>query len=196
MEGTSRFVPISKARHRTELVSGIEWTVVRARKNWFALPFLCFWLTGWTLGGGAAIYGLITGQMGERLFLALWLIGWALGWLFAATSILWQIGGRSMVAVTEGALVHAWHMPFFSREKHYDGGEIRNLRSGDTGGFFRWGGSMGDAPPFLPSLASGSVKFDYGARTVQLFPGLDEAEGVAIVARLAPRLPATAVAIR
>ncbi len=194
MDSAPRFEPISNARHRTELVQGIEWTAVRARKNWFALPFLCFWLTGWTLGGGAAFYALFIGETGERLFLALWLVGWAFGWVFAAGSILWQVGGRSMVAVAEGALIHAWRMPFLSREKRYDMAQIRNLRSGDTSSLFGWGRSMGDVPPFMPSMASGSVKFDYGARTVQLFPGLDESEGRMIVDRLASRLPPSAAA--
>jgi hypothetical protein len=196
MDSTSRFEPVSIARHRTELANGIEWTVVRTRKNWFALPFLCFWLTGWTLGGGAALYALITGDGGERLFLALWLVGWALGWIFAAASILWQIGGRTMVAITGGALVHAWSMPFVTREKRYDAKQIRYLRSGETSSLLGWGRSLRDVPPFMPSMASGSVKFDHGARTIQLFPGLDESEGRMIVDQLAARLPKSAVVIR
>jgi hypothetical protein len=107
---------------------------------------------------------------------------------------MWQIGGRSMVAIAEGALIHGWRMPFLSREKRYDAAQIRNLRSGDTSGLFGWGRSMGDVPPFMPSMASGSVKFDYGARTVQLFPGLDESEGRMIVDRLASKLPLSVAA--
>lgn len=196
MESSPRFEPLSNARHSIEVVNGIEWLVVRARKNWFALPFLCFWLTVWTFGGVLAFYALLTGEIAERLFLGFWLCGWALGWLFAAGSILWQVGGRSMVAVAEGALIHAWRMPIVSREKRYDVSQIRHLRTGDTGGLLGWGRSMGDVPPFMPNMTPGSVKFDYGARTVQLFPGLDESEGRMIVDRLASRLPISAVAAR
>lgn len=196
MVSQHRFEPISNARHTNELINGVEWTVVRARRNWFVLLFLCFWLTCWTLGGGAASYALFTGKIGERVFIALWLVGWAFGWVFAAGSIMWQIGGRTMVAVAEGALIHRWGMPLMSRDKRYDAAQIRNLRPGDTSGMFGWGRSMGDYAPFMPNMASGSVKFDYGARTVQLFPGLDESEGRMIVERIASKLPLSALAAR
>lgn len=189
MDSSSRFEPISQPRHKIEFIDGREWVVVRAKRNWFILPFYSFWLVLWTLGGFAALRGLFTGDFGSRGFLSLWLVGWAFGWLYAAGTILWQIAGRSRVAIGEGALIHVWQMPLFAREKRYALAEVRNIRSADTGNFFGWGRSMTDVPPFFPGSRAGSVKFDYGARTVSLFPGLDEPEGKMIADRLQRSLP-------
>lgn len=190
MDNSSRFEPVSEPRHRIDFVDGREWIVVRATRNWLILPFYSFWLICWTFGGVMAIRGLLTGDFGERGFLAIWLVGWAFGWVYAAGTILWQLAGRSMIAVGDGALIHEWRMPLFSRKKRYALAEVRNLRSAETGSFFGWGRSMSDMPPFLPGVRAGSVKFDYGARTVALFPGLDESEGRMIAARLERYMPA------
>ena len=47
--------------------------------------------------------------------------------------------------------------------------------------------------PFLIRNRTGSVRFNYGARTIYLAAGLDEAEGRLIVDRLRRFLPKTAV---
>ncbi len=61
----------------------------------------------------------------------------------------------------------------------------RNSRAG----FGRW--SRTAYPPWIGN--PGSVQFDYGARTVRVLPGLDEAEGRMAADWLAQRLPAGAV---
>jgi hypothetical protein len=47
-------------------------------------------------------------------------------------------------------------------------------------------------PPWFGN--PGSVQFDYGARTVRVLPGLDEAEGRMVADWLAKRFPQGAVA--
>ena len=49
--------------------------------------------------------------------------------------------------------------------------------------------------PFLPS-AEGALQFNYGARTIRLATGLDEAEGQLIVDRIKRSLPQSALAER
>jgi hypothetical protein len=189
MDSRSPYVPVPGARHRIEFRDGREWIVVKARRNWFALPFLAVWLTFWTVGGVIAMTALFAGAGFDRAFLIVWLVGWAFGWAYAAGTILWQLTGRTMVSVGGGALTHAWRMLFIEREKQYRLSEVRNLRPGDTAGLFGWSRQMGEMPPFMPRNTSGSVRFDYGARTVHLFPGLDEAEGRMIAVRLARLSP-------
>jgi hypothetical protein len=46
--------------------------------------------------------------------------------------------------------------------------------------------------PFLNVGRTGSVKFDYGPRTIYAAAGLDDAEGRLIVEQLSRRLPASA----
>ncbi|WP_343520267.1 hypothetical protein [Sphingomonas sp.] len=191
------FEPLPRARFSIEVDDGVEWVVSRARRNWFALPFLAVWLTFWTFGGIAAIGALLTGSIGagERVFMALWLAGWAAGWVFAASWLGWQINGRSQIGVRDGALEYRWRMPLLSRTRRYDGREVRRLRAGRASWPWNGGGFMQpNYPPFFP-MTPGSVQFDYGGRTINVMPGLDEAEGDAIAAWVGKRLPAAGQAV-
>lgn len=188
------FEPVPGARHRVELRDGVECIVIPASRHWFVMPFLAIWLVGWTIGGGAAMSQFVAAPGGfERGFLAVWLVGWAFGWVFAASWLLWQIGGEHRLAVYQGALVYRWRMPLLSRTRRYDAAQVRNLASADGGWPAFFGGGMPAAkPPFAP-MQVGTIRFDYGVRTIRLVPGLDEAEGRIIVERLAAKLPRGAV---
>ena len=134
------FEPLPKARFSVEIEDGGEWIVTRARRNWFVLPFLAFWLTGWTIGGiVAATTMLVSGDGAERLFMAVWLCFWALGWVFAVSILGWIIGGRSQIGVRGGALELRWRMPFLSKVRRYDGREVKRLRPARAS--WPWSGS-------------------------------------------------------
>jgi|GEM_PF-885404 hypothetical protein len=186
------FEPLPRARFSIEADEGTEWVVSRARRNWFVIPFLALWLTLWTGGGFAAIGALISGEIGDRLFIGLWLVGWAAGWIFAASWLVWQFGGRTQIGMRGGALEYRWRMLLLSRTRRYDGHEVRRLRAGRAPWPWNAGGFMQpNYPPFFP-MTPGSVQFDYGGRTINAMPGLDEAEGNMIAEWLAKRLPAGA----
>jgi len=76
----------------------------RPRRSWGDIVFLTFWLTGWTFGGIAAVYGLTQAGWGGRAFLLLWLCGWLFGEVFAAKQISWQLVGRELLLVTPNQL--------------------------------------------------------------------------------------------
>jgi len=195
MGANAGFEPLSGARHQVELIDGVEWIVVRARRNWFVLPFLSVWLILWTFGGLGAVTALMTGGVADRAFLAIWLLFWALGWAMVGSWVAWQLTGRHMLAAHGGALVYRWAMPLLAKTRRYDAARVRHLASSEAGGLWGFGVPFRyDAPPFLPSVGpGGTIKFDYGARTVRVLPGLDEAEGRMIVDRLARKLPRAAV---
>ena len=71
---------------------------------------------------------------------------------------------------------------------------MRHLRAASLpwpfSGFGRWS-PRAAYPPWFGN--PGSVQFDYGARTVRVLPGLDEAEGRMVAEWLAKRLPVEAV---
>lgn len=115
------FEPLPRARFSIEADEGTEWVVSRVRRNWFVIPFLALWLTLWTGGGFAAIGALISGEIGDRLFIGLWLVGWAAGWIFAASWLAWQFGGRTQIGMRGGALEYRWRMLLLSRTRRYDG---------------------------------------------------------------------------
>lgn len=190
MDNPGRFEPLPGARHRIEVRDGVDWVVVKAARNWFVLPFLAVWLTGWSAGGVAAIYAFTRGE--ARGFLAIWLVMWAIGWLFAAATVLWQIGGKTWVGVSGGALVHGWSMPLIAKARRYDAAQVRHVRAASSPWSAMFGGlGKSPYPPFLP-FTGGSIAFDYGAKTVRLLPEVDEAEGRMIADWLTQRLPRTA----
>jgi hypothetical protein len=192
MNQRPNFEPLPSARFSVEMAQGVEQIVVKASRNWLVIPFLSIWLFLWTLGGVTAISALFTDKE-ATLFLSIWLIGWAFGWAFAANWLGWQLAGKIILSVDQGALVYRWQMPLLSRTKLYDATQIRNLAGAEIGGMFAMFAMWQPAyPPFYP-MQSGSVKFDYGGRTMRIVPGLDESEGRLIVERLAPKLPAGAV---
>ena len=193
MSDLQQFEPLPGARFKIEYFEGTEWIIVRASRNWFIIPFIGVWLTLWTFGGVAAFSQLIRGE--AQLFLSLWLIGWAIGWLFAASWLGWQLKGRLRLTVQGPALIYNWSMPLVSKAKRYDAQQVRNLRAGRS--MWPWGGGFMNVsyPPFFPMMP-GSVQFDYGGRTMNLVPGLDEAEGQLIVDWLSRRLPQSAVTTR
>jgi hypothetical protein len=84
-------------------------------------------------------------------------------------------------------------MPLLGRTKRYDAGQVRHLRAATLAwpfaGFGRW--NRAAYPPWFGN--PGSDPFDYGARTVRVLPGLDEAEGRMVADWLAKRLPQGAV---
>src|SRR5438874_5491060 len=92
----TRYVEPHAARFIQEQVEGVEQLRIPTRRNWFVLLFLSVWLTGWTFGGFAAVYGLLT-QF--SFFILIWLCGWAAGWCFAAITIGMQISGSEIIRV-------------------------------------------------------------------------------------------------
>jgi hypothetical protein len=192
MASAPGFEPLPSARYSVETIDGVPWVVARAARNWFVLLFIGFWLTMWTIGGLVAMTQAAT-DPSARGFLLVWLVFWAVGWLWAASTVGWQIAGRSMVSVEAGALVTRWQMPLVGRTKRYGPAQVRHLRAATLAwpfaGFGRW--HRAAYPPWFGN--PGSVQFDYGARTVRVLPGLDEAEGRMVAEWLAKRLPVGAV---
>jgi hypothetical protein len=135
--------------------------------------------------------GTFTGEGGQPapdLFVLIWLVFWAGGELWAGSIV-----GCSTVTVEGGALATRWQMPLVGRTKSYDAAQVRHLRAATLAWPFAGFGRMGRAayPPWFGN--PGSVQFDYGARTVRVLPGLDEAEGRMVAEWLATRLPMGAV---
>jgi hypothetical protein len=174
---------LPEPRFAVEQVGGSEQIRVKARKQIFVLLFLPVWLTLWTMGGVTAVHQLL--ETGEW-FLAFWLCAWAVGWVFAALTICWMIFGFETLRVVGGDLEIAQHMLRWSRRKLYPGGQVRNLQASEPPLSARF------QPSFpLWGMKSGTVRFDYGARTIYAAAGLDAAEGQMIVERLNKRLPAS-----
>jgi hypothetical protein len=183
-----QYEDLKQARFSVDSAEGVETIRIPARRNWLVLPFIALWLLMWTIGGGGAATALL-----NRFdpFLLLWFVIWAAAWLVAAAIVLWQVWGAEYLRAVGGDLEVGYAFPGFRKSRLYRGSHIRSLTASDTGNMFA---RMNSAlPPFLNWARSGSIKFDYGARTIRAAEPLDEAEGRMIVEHLRRHLPATAV---
>jgi hypothetical protein len=181
-----RYVEPRAARHRVEMVDGVEQLRIPVRRQWWVLLFLPLWLILWSAGGVMAIVEL---SRDFSAFLLLWLGGWAVGWLFVGATLASQWFGAEILRVAGGDLEVCHRIGPVRRTWRYHGDAIRGLQRWfpETGYMWgRWAPPLGVRPP------SGSVRFDYGARSVFLAAGVDAPEGVTIAAWLARRLPRAA----
>nr|GFC65771.1 hypothetical protein [Tanacetum cinerariifolium] len=166
---------------------------IPARRNWLVLTFMLFWLCGW-LVGEVVVLGFVTGSAFGALsdnrgneppvvFLLAWLTFWTTAGLFIVRIVWWQLGGYELVTVGNGLLTIAKLGLLFNRPKTYDLSAVRHLRAQEDplaaafGGFatYRSFGGFGD---------TGSLRFDYGLKTVKFGAGLDEAEARHLIQRL------------
>jgi hypothetical protein len=179
---------LEKERFKTLIVDGREQIEIPARRNWFVLLFLMFWLTMWTFGGIAAIISLLSKF---SLFVIFWLCGWAVAWIFVAATISWQLTGRELVS-TVGMDLELGHQMFgLKRMKLYRGSDILKLMVDAPGNsMFNFQFSV----PFYHGANFGKLKFDYGAKTFRFGSGVEEAEARTILAKIAPKIPSSATA--
>ena len=175
------------ARHTTNLL-GQELTInIPSHKQWLHLPFLTFWLIGWTFGELAAINELVTNRTNAvDLFLLVWITLWTIGGATAWLTILWIIFGREIIT-TDGQqiLTHRREILGVGQSKEYDLSFVSDLRA---------------APALLRSANQwrrpafgwqnfNTIAFDYGAKTIRIGNSLDEAEAKQIIRTLHNHIP-------
>jgi hypothetical protein len=160
---------------------------IPAQKNWFAILFLCAWLCGWAMGEFFAISS-ITGFFGNDLgyatiFMLVWLCGWTIGGFLAIKKLIWNLLGKEIITCGQGELTIKRQGEILSRPKTYDLFEVKKLRVQESalasGGFYR-----GSRKSSKRNLSYGTIRFDYGLKTVMFGYNLDEAEANFILEEL------------
>jgi|APAra7269096714_1048519.scaffolds.fasta_scaffold01482_9 hypothetical protein len=167
--------------------------LIPVKRSFFAMLFMTVWLCGWAYGWhdvAGKVFG--AGLAETPVFLAVWLTAWTCGGLFAVLSLLWQFGGRELLTANAASLTYRAELFGIGLTRVYAADQIRALRvapiTAEGAAFNRAG-----MPPFL-GKAFGPLVFDYGAKTIRLLQGTDEAEAKALVKHLAERLPRAATA--
>lgn len=177
---------------------------IPAKKNWFIILFLGFWLMGWAMGEitvlgilGAGIFEFMQGGMDDIVekgagafggaFLIVWLAGWTVGGAFAIYTWLWQVSGVEQIIISGDSLKIEKKIPVWTRGKNYLIYNISSLRIASSSA------SMLRKPSGMEfrGISGGLLAFDYGAKTVNFGMGIDEAEAKMILremGELNPRL--------
>jgi hypothetical protein len=171
-------VEVGKGRSQIEdTPSGLRITIP-AKKNYFLILFLAFWLVGWAFGEVTALAQVLNPESdAPKLFMLVWLGGWTVGGAFAIYAWLWNVKGKEIINISSLELQHIRSMPVFKRSKEYDLSAVSKLRAqapgsslfGAQNGMEFWG------------ISGGSVVFDYGHSTHKFGVQLDEAEAIHIV---------------
>ncbi len=182
------FVKLPGPRH-TVSEEGANFVIrIPAKRNWFIVCFLLFWLCGWAAGEIAVFASLFFHQgKAPEPFLIIWLLGWTIGGSLALFFVLWQLGGREVITISPVALVLQRELfgRALPRTRDYDLAAVCNVRLSPMAynpmdfrsGLAFWG------------IGSGWIAFDYGAGTFRFGAGVDEAEARTILEEIGNRLP-------
>jgi hypothetical protein len=186
------FVEPESARYSVEHSADGLRAFIPARRNWFIVLFLIAWLGGWIFGEVSAARELLNPRDDTpSAFLFFWLAGWTLGGAFCIGTVLWQLAGRELLIVNSTSLVHRIEVLGLGWSRAYRTAEVKNLRTTDYSP-----NPFTNQRAWFPPVGGsgyGPIAFDYGARTIRLAPGLEEAEARMLVGELSPRLPRAAL---
>ncbi|OYU95212.1 MAG: hypothetical protein CFE21_12980 [Bacteroidetes bacterium B1(2017)] len=178
--------PYSGAATINESFEGFE-IIIPTKKNWFVILFLGFWLCGWVFGEVFALTmltGLLFGKMEfANLFMLVWLGGWTVGGFFAIKTFLWNLKGKEIITIGMGQLKIEKKGLLLAKPKTYDLIESKNFRAQEdnngTDGI--WGMQRNS---FAAFNSGGTIRFDYGLKTIKFAGGIDEAEANYIIEKL------------
>jgi hypothetical protein len=158
---------------------------IPARRNWFLILFLGFWLCGWLAGEIMVPLTFFENdtQAPERLFTIAWLAMWTIGGIAAIYAFAWNVAGLEVVSLTQSRLSIRKQVLGLGRLREYGLEHIANMRIAPV--------------PFNPmdprsalqfwGVGGGPIAFDHGASTVRFGAGLDEAEAGRLVAKFKER---------
>lgn len=169
---------------------GIEITIP-AKKNWFAILFIGFWLIAWAVAlffVSATLINSFIDNASEssgfgwfgRVFTIAWLGGWTVGGFFALKSLLWMIAGKETILVTYDGITIGKHRVLYTSKKEYSRSHIKEIRT-ESGaqGWYKGFNVFGQN--------TGLIAFDYGAKTIKFGICEHEAEAKYILETIKKR---------
>lgn len=166
----------------TEHFDKIE-IIIPGKKNYFLLAFFSVWIFMWFFGETSVASTIGTGGPPD-LFLIVWLTGWTIGGIFVLSTILFMLFGKEIIEAGQGVISIRNQALFFLSPKVYDLNEAKHIRAVEEFSMYN-GFQFGRRQNGLRStFNSGTIKFDYGLKTVKFGNDLDEAEARHIIERL------------
>jgi len=102
---------------------------IPVRTNWFVACFLGAWLTGWLVGEVTVPITMVTNAQKAPLpFMIFWLTAWTVGGGFAIMVFLWQILGREIIRVENNSIMTKRAIGPWGRAHEFDREHVKNLR--------------------------------------------------------------------
>jgi hypothetical protein len=152
--------------------NGIQ-VLIPARLDWKIL-FFAVWIVMWTVGGIATIRQFLNEIADNKSdsFLALWLIGWAAGECFVTATIIWAVGGKTLLRL-DPATMTIEHQLFGIRflVRSFATAEVRNLR-------------LTQAVRKGRSYTASHISFESGDKTRSFASGISDAEAFALIDKM------------
>lgn len=148
---------------------------IPSKKNLAVLGFSAFWLVGWAFGEYHAYNTIISSDtpLLGNLFMLIWITGWTIGGFFVLYSILWISFGIETISINRGELSINKKILGIGFSNSYEMNSIKNIDI-----------NIETNKTNKQSLAlknKGSIKFDYGMKTIKFAEDLDEAEAKYII---------------
>ena len=99
---------------------------------------------------------------------------------------LWQLTGKEEIEVTSYSITLSIIVILFRRSKEYVSEHTLDLRVSPMGmnEMYKWPRSLA-----FYGIGGGIIVFDYGAGTIRVGSGIDEAEGKQIIAEIQQKYP-------
>jgi len=159
--------------------------LIPAKRNWFIILFMGFWLCMWAVGEIMVPIQFLKGEIPgiTVMFVLAWLGAWTVGGAFAIYLWLWNLMGRQIITIHGHTLTTRRDIGGYGFDREYDVSQVRDLRVSAMK-FNAWDYS---ASLQFFGLGGGLVAFDYGAKTYRLGAGLDEAEANLLVGKITNR---------
>jgi len=160
-------------------ISGGYKIEIPAPRNWFVVIFMTAWLGGWAMGWTFAftsvMQGVFDGGSDVDLFLTFWLVGWTIGGFFVMKTLYWMIFGKEIITINHRKLEIKRSGDLLGKSKSYDLIHAKEFAIVKKTAFDFWGNNQSNNP--FMSNKMGTLKFDYGLKTIRFGIGIDEAEG-------------------
>jgi hypothetical protein len=186
----SGHVPVEAFRSRIESIAGGIGIVMPSRRSVFLAIVVSVWLLFWLL----PFAGIIPIESGGMTMThaatppPIFFIPWSIGGLFALTLLAWTTAGRERVTIDADTLAVRREAFGLGYTRRYAVASVRALRVVDNASSSTSFGGFGRGDPF--GLRTGSIAFDYGAKTIRFGSGVDPAEAKYILSRVAAAKPA------
>jgi len=189
----TKFVPVAAFRSRVESAGGGTEVTMPSRRNYVFAALQIVWLGFWVYALVAIVPPMFhtTGRNSPpMLFFVIWTVGWIAGGCFVFALFLWTIAGRERMTITPDGVSLRREAVGVGRTRHFELRAVKGLRVVDNAGNSVPFAGFGRGDPF--GSRSGSLAFDYGAKTIRFGSGVDAAEAKYILSKIVAAKPALA----